>query len=58
MQYEHLIGVTKNFTNSATRINYAELKPIIAEETIVYSKSFYNNSSSLWIDAFFESQVN
>ncbi len=41
VQYEKLKTVTNNFTRDATRLNCAQVKRIILEETIIYSKEFH-----------------
>ena len=41
MEYEHLITVTKNFTNNTTRLNCSNVKRLITEEMMVHSKDVY-----------------
>jgi len=42
IKYEHLVIVTKNFTNNATRINCSKLKHIIFDsKPMAYPKNFY-----------------
>ena len=40
VHYEHFTTMTKNFTNSMTRLNCAKVKRVITEEVMVHSKDF------------------
>jgi len=42
IQFEHLVTVTNNFRNNATRINCAKLKRIVIREDMVHSSDFYS----------------
>lgn len=41
VEYEHLVAVTENFTNNATRLNCANVKRLITKEIMVHCKDVY-----------------